>query len=693
MTTNKIIIIYIFILSFFQLHGNIKNSDNSVITPQSTNLALCLDGNDNNVRTGMGIIENNWTLEAWIKGDDTNWKELEVIIGGGEYSELNTADNLPLVVKKGKLHSNKANLTAPALLDDKWHHVALSCDGQTTSLLLDGVIVDKADTVLAVLPGAIGVNDVDFTFGGMIDEVRVWNAGLPVKTLQAWMNRPIEAEHPFFKNLQGYYNFDDLEDEISVNWVGKGHQAYHIRNGRNNYKGTSPLAYGAVNNNPAFKSYTGKQKLFNAICINSEWDADQGAKDDQVVKLRIAIQGEEKHLSLTKLCLDLSKTTSLSDIEKIHVYYTGQKARSNIKTELFGTGTAPSAQIELSASPETAIKLSPGINYFLVTFDIKDQATIGNTLNAIITSFRLDQTNYIPEYGTDEILKTVTANSLNNPNIVKILQWNIWHGGVHLGNEGQLRVLDLIRSTRADVVMMQEAYGIQKMLADSLGFNMQTHSLTDNLALYSRFPIDSIPLREPFKSNPAKITLANGNKMLLVDCWLRYAYRPEYTSGYANTGLNPNGWIAEDSILALPDIRNIVELDVEPNLDTPNMPIVISGDFNSCSHQDWTERARPLHWGYGPVSFPASRYMVEKGFRDSFREMNPDEVAYQGGTVSAVYGQMQMSRIDFIYYRGGAKAVSSKIIRSAPEIDYVWASDHAAVVTVLEVLPATEIRK
>ena len=686
MTTSKIIISYLFILSFLQLHGEIKNLNNNITVSQTTNLALCLDGNDNNVRTGMGIIENNWTLEAWIKGNDTQWKDLEVIIGGGEYSELNTADNLPLVVKNGKLHSTKANLTATTLLDDQWHHVALSCDGKTTSLLLDGQIVDKADTVLSILPGAIGVTDVDFTFGGMIDEVRVWNIGLPVKVLQAWKNRSIEAEHPYFKNLKGYYNFDDLEEEISVNWVGKGHQAYHIRNGRNKYKGTLPLAYGAVNDNPLFKSYTGKQKIFNAVCINSEWDADQGAKDDQIVKLRLGVQGNKKAMSLTKLSLDLSKTTSLSDIENVHIYYTGQKALSEVKVELFGTGTAPSAQMEFTASQETAIKLVPGINYFLVTFDIKDQATIGNILNATITSFSLDQTNYIPEYGENDVLKTVTTNSLKNPNMVKIVQWNIWNGGVHLGNQGQLRILDLIRATHADVIMMQEAYGIQKMIADSLGFNMQTHSLTDNLALYTRFLLDSIPVREPFKSNPAKITLANGKRMLLVDCWLRYAYRPEYTSGYAITGLNPNIWIAEDSTLALPDIHNIVSLDVTPNLDTPDMPVIISGDFNSCSHQDWTERARPLHCGYGPVSFPVSRYMVEKGFRDSFREINPDEVAYQGGTVSAVYGQMQMSRIDFIYYKGKAKAISSKIIRSAPEIDYVWASDHAAVVTVFEVL-------
>ena len=88
----------------------------------------------------------------------------------------------------------------------------------------------------------------------------------------------------------------------------------------------------------------------------------------------------------------------------------------------------------------------------------------------------------------------------------------------------------------------------------------------------------------------------------------RYAYRPEYTSGYAEKGLDPSVWVAEDSILALPDIRNIYTKDIAPNLET-DMPVIVTGDFNSCSHLDWTERAKPLHHGYGPVAFPASRYM------------------------------------------------------------------------------------
>ena len=70
--------------------------------------------------------------------------------------------------------------------------VALTCDGKQTILYLDGKQVDKADTATAILPGAIGVHDVYYTFGGLIDEVRVWRSALPEQSSRRWMNRPVK---------------------------------------------------------------------------------------------------------------------------------------------------------------------------------------------------------------------------------------------------------------------------------------------------------------------------------------------------------------------------------------------------------------------------------------------------------------------------------------------------------------------
>mgnify|MGYP006935283905 CR=1 FL=1 len=86
----------------------------------------------------------------------------------------------------------------------------------------------------------------------------------------------------------------------------------------------------------------------------------------------------------------------------------------------------------------------------------------------------------------------------------------------------------------------------KQMLADSLGYHLKTHSLKDNLAMYSRFPLEAIALERTFQNRILpKITLPNGKRIMFVDCWLRYAYRPEYTSGYAEKGLDPSVWVAE----------------------------------------------------------------------------------------------------------------------------------------------------
>lgn len=643
------------------------------------NRALQLDGKDNNVRTGMPIIKSPWTIEAWIKGNDASWKETEVLFGGGEYSNLSTTDALPLVIKNGRLHNAKAGLWSSRVLDDQWHHVALSCDGVATRLYLDGVIADSKPVAFAILPGALGIHETAATaFGGLMDEVRIWRTALSSPALREWMYRPLTPGHPGFKALTGYYTFDDDMEDMVVNWVGKGDQAYHLRNGRIHYKGNAPLARTVTNDNPGFIRPE-RQRLFNAVVIESEWDTDAGTKGDQLLKLRIAVTGTTKPLALSEITLNLSKVTALSDIDQIHLYYAGKTPSSNTREELFGKGRRPQRIMRFAGAP---FRLTPGINYFLVTADISENAAAGNLLKMTVPSFRLNQRLCIPETGMQPIAKRITESSKTDRGIVKVLQWNIWHGGVHVGNNGPGRVVQLIKATDADIITMQEAYGSQQRIADSLGYYLNTPSPRDNLALFSRYPLTGIATAfKTFNSNPAIIHLPGDRRLLVNACWLRYAYRPEYTSVYQEPGQDTNAWIKEDSLLGLADARAVIEKDTRPYQDD-TLPAIIGGDFNSCSHLDWTKAAAPMHFGYGPVAFPISGYMLREGYKDSFREMNPDEVVRPEGTWAVIYGHLQRCRIDFLYYKGPhIKAVASKIIKTAPEIDDVWPSDHAAVLT------------
>ena len=520
----------LFTLSFLFFASGLTRAQTPISS--KTNFALHLDGADNNPCIGMGIMDKTWTIEAWIKGDDLNWKKTEAIIGVGEYGNIDGVDEMPLQISNGKLHCPMAKITAANTLDDHWHHVALSNDGTVTKLYQDGKLVGKSKGKMAVLPGTIGVYDKpENTFGGLIDEVRIWSTALPENILKQWAKKPLTAAHPKFKSLKGYYNFDDLKDDVCLNLVGKGHQAYHLRNTRLNYKGKLPLAYLVKNDNKLFLNPPTQQNVFNAVTIESEWDALQGGKNDQLLKLRIVVNGTQQPLKLTELNLDFAGTSDLNDIEHVHVYYAGQSARSTSKTELFGKGSRVKNTLTFNSTTSKTQVLKEGVNYFLVTLDVKETAKLGDTLRSKILNFTLNGKKYVPEAQTANIRKTIIP-PMGTENVLKLLQWNIWHGGVHMGMNGTNRIKELIRSSTADVICMQEAYGAQQMLADSLNFKMITSSANANLALFSRYPIVKLPAKEPFKSNPGIITLPNRKQILVADWWLRYAYQPEYTDYY-----------------------------------------------------------------------------------------------------------------------------------------------------------------
>lgn len=105
-------------------------------------------------------------------------------------------------------------------------------------------------------------------------------------------------------------------------------------------------------------------------------------------------------MKLTELCLDLSGTDHLSDIDKVHLYYIGQTARSFLRQEIFGVARKPEQKM-LYKTDRNDWQLSPEINYFLVTFDITPDAIPGNILDVKVSSFKLDRKIHFPE--TDQM--------------------------------------------------------------------------------------------------------------------------------------------------------------------------------------------------------------------------------------------------------------------------------------------------
>lgn len=92
-------------------------------------------------------------------------------------------------------------------------------------------------------------------------------------------------------------------------------------------------------------------------------------------------------LSLTSLTLTTAGSTSiLTDVSKVHVYYTGTSNVYNASNEFVAGGTTPSAGNMVLNGNQA---LANGTNYFWVTYDILTTAGTGNSIRASCTQLNI----------------------------------------------------------------------------------------------------------------------------------------------------------------------------------------------------------------------------------------------------------------------------------------------------------------
>lgn len=247
------------------------------------------------------------------------------------------------------------------------------------------------------------------------------------------------------------------------------------------------------------------------------------------------------------------------------------------------------------------------------------------------------------------------------PHSIKVQSWNIWHGGHRYGEYvGVQRVIDVLKSEKADIIGLVETYGSGAMLADALGYYF--YLISDNLSILSRFPIDSVvKFYKAFRSGGAVLNVSRNNKLLVLDIWLDWR-------GSAYHKLD----VAE-LVKSMPAIAGKAD----------EIPIISVGDYNSRSFRDY-DTDYPNFDTMFYEDCP-SRFMAGMGFRDSYREMWPDYHMHPGYTWAEVLNnstpvkQRELARVDYIYYKGKAlEAYYSNVINHHPVF---WPADHSSVIT------------
>ncbi|KAF2790149.1 DNase I-like protein [Melanomma pulvis-pyrius CBS 109.77] len=287
---------------------------------------------------------------------------------------------------------------------------------------------------------------------------------------------------------------------------------------------------------------------------------------------------------------------------------------------------------------------------------------------------------------------TASGQGSGNPDELRIMTFNLWHGGTQVNNYHEKQV-KFIREQNLDIVGLQEATGAHaKRLGEALGWNYHQSDSENTAGIISRHPIVKKHSNIIDRSAGVQINL-NSNSANSINFWSAhlnaYPYGPYEFCFEKKSAADVTA--TEASAGRTGQIKDLVE-KTKAQRDSTS-PFILVGDFNAPSHLDWTTATKGKHCG---VSFewPTSKIPVEAGLVDSYRKAHPDPATSSGDSWSPItpYNEDEklpepQDRIDFIY--GTSKL---EVLRSETKVagtpmampnykDNEWTSDHAAVIT------------
>ena len=266
------------------------------------------------------------------------------------------------------------------------------------------------------------------------------------------------------------------------------------------------------------------------------------------------------------------------------------------------------------------------------------------------------------------------------------MTFNIEWGGTHVSFDG---VVDAIRQSGADVVGIQEAEGNLEMLAERLGWHYDRR----NYAV-SRFPLIDPPGADGLY---VFVEVAPGSVFALSNLHLP---SDPYGPDLVRDGATLDAVLANEHDVRMPAL--LPYLRALPGLIEQGFPLIVTGDFNSPAHTDWTDdmvgHRRFMNYA---VDWPVSAAMADAGFNDTWRAVFPDPTTHPGLTWWAERPPLEAyapgendaeDRIDYLWFAGPVTPTSAAIAgeEGGPEVTTgltPWPSDHRAVYADFELSP------
>ena len=318
---------------------------------------------------------------------------------------------------------------------------------------------------------------------------------------------------------------------------------------------------------------------------------------------------------------------------------------------------------------------------------------------------------------------------------LRVLQFNTWSEGAPIkgGREG---IMKAVESVHPDIVLFQEVRG-QKFIDEVIayfkekGITYYGRSLNISTAFLSKYPIQSVRTSEELGKDSyafvKAIVTIQKREFAFYSMHLDWKHLAYYNvrgfDGHASTYpypqiqpmANVTELLAENDRSRRPKEVSTVIADAQKEI-AQNRIVILGGDFNEPSFQDWKKNTRKLrNHNRTIVPWTCSVLLDKAGFVDCYRSLNPNAVTHPGFTCNAgnkhakkeqlywSYGIDDRERIDHNFYHPDKRIKLIDAIIIGPKEDFwdgrvqyeatsdriytpnsVWPSDHKAVLTVYE---------
>jgi endonuclease/exonuclease/phosphatase family metal-dependent hydrolase len=269
------------------------------------------------------------------------------------------------------------------------------------------------------------------------------------------------------------------------------------------------------------------------------------------------------------------------------------------------------------------------------------------------------------------------------PTELKVMTFNVWLGG-NVVDIGQ--VVAAIEASDADVVGLQESDGNVRRIADLLGW---AHA-DEQLQVISKYSL----IAPPDNGEYVYVQLAPGQVVAISNIHLP---SDPYGPYLVRDGESLEAVLTNETDTRMGALEEHAT-GWQQALDD-GIPLFVTGDFNSPSYRDWTDRevGDRDHVKYA-VEWPVSQAVEAMGFVDTFRDVHRNAHLTPGITWTFGYpyprlldGEAQ-DRIDFVYASGTDEVVDSQIVGpgGAGDVEIAvdpYPSDHLGVVSTVLVDP------